>query len=641
MFKRIATGIIIVLLAVSIGSTSGTEMSNAFQPTSTEPVVRFEPQSLNVSVDQMFSLTVLVENVSMLYGIDIQITWNTTCLKYINHTATAPVETYPDGLLHESIMWFKNVVDETGVPGAEPETRYWISVVSMSGAPSFNGSGSAFTMTFKALNFTGATTLNFTNIQLADFNVQPIPYTSSNCVVEMIPHPVHNIDTGLDYTTIQEAINAPETTNGHAIFAEEGTYYEHVVINKTISLAGEDASNTIVSGQETGVVITVEADDAIIREFTIKDSLYDYSGSGILIESATNITIDSNVISNCWYGIRSAGPSSKIAGNTISNSYYGIFLTSSENSELHGNIVMNNTYGIYIGYSPNATLRSNSLNDNDFNFGFMGYSISHFSLDIDTSNTINGKPIYYLANQHNAQFSPNELTNAGFIALVNCSEVTVQGFQDIYGISLAFTQKSKIISNAITNSVYGAHLLSSSDNLISTNTITNSSHGSSLWFFPENNTITGNLLEENRIGIYLNIYSPNPYNEIYHNNFVSNNAQLVDDSFSSINIWDNGCEGNYWSNYNGTDLDDDGVGDTSLPWEGVDHYPLMNLYWNPGDVDHDLDVDLYDAVKLLTAYGSKIGDDHYDCHCDIVELYGVINLYDAVLLLVNYGKKYN
>jgi hypothetical protein len=62
---------------------------------------------------------------------------------------------------------------------------------------------------------------------------------------------------------------------------------------------------------------------------------------------------------------------------------------------------------------------------------------------------------------------------------------------------------------------------------------------------------------------------------------------------------------------------------------------------NPADVDHDLDVDLYDAVRVLVAYGSKLGDEHYSCYCDIAEPYGVIDLYDAALVLVNYGGKYS
>jgi len=57
-----------------------------------------------------------------------------------------------------------------------------------------------------------------------------------------------------------------------------------------------------------------------------------------------------------------------------------------------------------------------------------------------------------------------------------------------------------------------------------------------------------------------------------------------------------------------------------------------------GDLDCDRDVDLYDAVRLLTHYGAKIGQPQYDLNCDI-DGDGDIDLYDAVALLTHYGQK--
>jgi len=57
-----------------------------------------------------------------------------------------------------------------------------------------------------------------------------------------------------------------------------------------------------------------------------------------------------------------------------------------------------------------------------------------------------------------------------------------------------------------------------------------------------------------------------------------------------------------------------------------------------GDLDGDFDVDLYDAVYLLTRYGAKKDSPGYDPVCDI-DGDGDIDLYDAVKLLTNYGKK--
>jgi hypothetical protein len=47
-----------------------------------------------------------------------------------------------------------------------------------------------------------------------------------------------------------------------------------------------------------------------------------------------------------------------------------------------------------------------------------------------------------------------------------------------------------------------------------------------------------------------------------------------------MNIWDDGFEGNYWSNYTGVDVDRDGIGDTShvIDTNNVDNYPLMGVF---------------------------------------------------------------
>ena len=63
------------------------------------------------------------------------------------------------------------------------------------------------------------------------------------------PLPVHDINNGLGYETIQEAVDAPETLDGHTIFAEAGTYYENIVVNKPVSLFGENRDTTIIDGR--------------------------------------------------------------------------------------------------------------------------------------------------------------------------------------------------------------------------------------------------------------------------------------------------------------------------------------------------------------------------------------------------------
>ena len=59
----------------------------------------------------------------------------------------------------------------------------------------------------------------------------------------------------------------------------------------------------------------------------------------------------------------------------------------------------------------------------------------------------------------------------------------------------------------------------------------------------------------------------------------------------------------------------------------------------PGDVDHDLDVDIFDAVKCGIAYGATPQDANWNPYCDIAEPHEVIDIFDLVALAGNYGEK--
>jgi nitrous oxidase accessory protein NosD len=92
-----------------------------------------------------------------------------------------------------------------------------------------------------------------------------------------------------------------------------------------------------------------------------------------------------------------------------------------------------------------------------------------------------------------------------------------------------------------------------------------------------NEVVTANNLENNRIGVYLSpIFAPGS-NEFFRNNLINNTRQVQTGSVFNVQVWDNGLEGNYWSNYNGTDVNSDGVGDTPLYMDAnnSDRYPLI------------------------------------------------------------------
>jgi hypothetical protein len=122
------------------------------------------------------------------------------------------------------------------------------------------------------------------------------------------------------------------------------------------------------------------------------------------------------------------------------------------------------------------------------------------------------------------------------------------------------------------------------NNTVECNTILGGNVGIFLAESP--NTVVGNYIADNIEGVFL---GPLPdthktvYNIFYHNSFVNNTRQVYDcectdpHTIQHLNIWDNGTSGNYWSDYNGTDADEDGLGDTPYQVSNDDNdtHPLM------------------------------------------------------------------
>lgn len=148
-----------------------------------------------------------------------------------------------------------------------------------------------------------------------------------------------------------------------------------------------------------------------------------------------------------------------------------------------------------------------------------------------------------------------------------------------------------------------------------------------------NNTlIADNIIKNNTVGIQITQNSSN--NTIYHNSLI-NNVQQTQIETTLINQWNNGFdEGNYWSDYTGQDSNSDGIGDTTLPWQTVDYYPLMNPYIE-GDANHNGIVNIADVTLLSIAWQTSRGQTDYNPHADF-NMDNTINIIDVTTIARNW-----
>ena len=358
-----------------------------------------------------------------------------------------------------------------------------------------------------------------------------------------------------NYTVIQDAIDA--SSHGDTIFVYNGTYNEHVTVDRTLSLIGEDRNGTIIDGGGVGFVVNVTADWVNISGFTITGSGEDTvaSDAGIQLYYVRDCNIShNNVSSNGMHGIKLRSSHYNLVSNNsvLSNGWAGITFGASSDNLVFKNLVSNNTFGIDVGSSQNVVVANNTVVDTNFHgigihssmdvtvrmnrlvnngFDISGHHVMYWNTHtIDTSNTINGKPTYYWKDVNGGRVP----SDAGQVILANCEGVLVEE-QNIRnsttGILLGFSTNNVLANNTISDSKWGVEIWHSGYNQILNSTFSRMQTGVSVRQSTHNTVANNTAFSHSYTGFHFSFSDSN----VLANNTSPNNVYGTSFHFSDYN----------------------------------------------------------------------------------------------------------
>lgn len=381
-----------------------------------------------------------------------------------------------------------------------------------------------------------------------------------------------------EWNSIQEGIN--DIGDNGTIYVYNGKYQPYLV-NKSISIYGESKDEVQFELSQFDIGINIQSHDVFVKNFTITKGGW----IGVNIISTVNGT-----------------------GNTII-----------ENGAILGPI----TYGVYIDNSINNTIKDCSVEKANAGIKICNGARYNIVDDCVIKGCYNGIGIYsssynWVGNPSIYDWYPN---NCKFSLNTNAVYIDESDHNYILGCEIDATPSTP------ETSTKGIYLDESSNTTISTCKIFNSTHQGiyikdsrdskvEFCFIVDNNNgiecfgddALYNLIVQNNIsgnsnyGVYIPPFSQG--NKVFYNDFLDNGNvsknQSYDDGppiFGESNKWckEGGLlltkkgsgEGNYWDDYTGSDLNQDGIGDVEYGIDGLsnedDDYPLMETYgWCTG-----------------------------------------------------------
>jgi nitrous oxidase accessory protein NosD len=348
-----------------------------------------------------------------------------------------------------------------------------------------------------------------------------------------------------NYPSISEAI--AHAADGGVIYVRNGVYDDSAwIINKPLTICGQDVKNTIVN-------LTPNMG-------SIYSSYFNRSYSF----PANAITINSSNIQICGLTITSTGG---ITGNGD-----GIRLVS--NIITLGQTVSTTGFGASCSITGfGTTLERNTLNGDDWRMTGNNLTLAENVFHINNHAGIQ-------CNNSYSSIYENSIVDGDLLVYGSRNTIT----HDSYDLLCLFNSDSNRIQGNLGKISLGNSDRSCSNNIVTGN-VMKGPPGSGLWlgWVCNNNIFYSNYIN----GVtFCNLYGRiGTNNTFYYNMFVNNSVNVAYyNSFpTGGNFWNKGAQGNYWSDYNGSDTDNDGVGDTPyvIDSQNRDNHPLIAPFDEP------------------------------------------------------------
>ena len=333
---------------------------------------------------------------------------------------------------------------------------------------------------------------------------------------------VVNVSTDGPVRSIRAALAL--VSRGGTIIVQPGTYRDTtIVVDKPVTIIGE--KYPVLDGESKRQIMTVTADSVTLRglEFRNVGVAYTEDLAAVKVVRGQYCVIAGNRISNAFFGIYLQEASDcTIEGNVIAASHgrdatsgNGIHLWHSRDITIVGNTISGQRDGIYFEFVRQAHVRGN-LSENNIRYGlhFM------FSDSCDYENNTfrhNGAGVAVMYT-HNVQMIGNRFQdNVGAAA---------------YGLLLKEISDSRLENNIFTHNTSGLYADGATRLQAIHNTFLNNGWALKLQSSTEDAVFIGNNFAGNTFD-------------------VSTNSRSTSSKFI----------GNYWSEYKGYDLDRDGKGD--------------------------------------------------------------------------------